>query len=532
MKVMESMELVVSIQNRESLATALDKGVGGVAAHLPRNPDSQVFSELADWRDAAREQKVKFYLTWDWLVRERELAGVPDMLAAVARLDPDALQLRDLGLVREARRRYPDLPLQAAGNFGIHNSPGVRLAATLGFSRVVVAGPISLKDLALMRRQTAMPLAVTLATGCQGYAGLCLMEEYLGVSCEACCLARPENAGTLMATLETLSGLCQLGIEAVQLQGELFAPASLARVIGLCQAVATAAPMERPRVLAAAREVVEAFGETLRMSPPAPGTPPGPPVYPLPPAQRLAQSSPRPGLLGRGRVWLEARDYAEAAALAREWREPLVLGLTSDTYAAFLREHRQWDPRRLIWRLPPAIPESALGFYQKALETLRQGGYNRFVAGDWGAVALVGAAGDQIFGDQTLGVRNSWSVAAAREFKVTRVCLPPGHRSDHWQEILAATPFGSFWSYLYRCAALAVCPGDAAALTPPENLRWMVEDGKALLCLKAPQNLHDLDPWFKQQSILPLVVALPHSPRPRGQLPPWLVPRPLARPRR
>ena len=94
---MKMMELVVSIQNRESLTTALDKGVGGVAAYVPRNPDSQVFSELADWRDAAREKNVKFYLTWDWLVRERELAGVPEMLAAVARLEPDALQLRDLG---------------------------------------------------------------------------------------------------------------------------------------------------------------------------------------------------------------------------------------------------------------------------------------------------------------------------------------------------------------------------------------------------------------------------------------------------
>ena len=532
MNSMKLVELVVSVHNRESLATALDKKVGGVAAHLPRNPDSQVFSELSEWREAARRQRVKFYLTWDWLVRERELAGVPDMLAAVARLDPDGLQLRDLGLVREARRLFPGLPLHAAANFGVHNSPGVRLAASLEFSRVGLAGPISLKDLALMRRQTDMPLTVALGTFCPGYPGLCLMEEYLGVSCEACCVARPENAGTLMASLETLSGLCQLGIEAVQLQGELYAPASLARVIGLCQAVITAAPMERPRVLAAARQVVEAFGETLHIVPPVPETPPGPPVYPLPPAQRVAQSSPRPGLLGRGRVWLEVRDAAEAAALAREWREPLVLGLNADTYAAFLQEHRQWDPRRLVWRLPPAIPESALGFYQKALETLRQGGYHRFVAGDWGAVALVGAAGDQIFGDQTLGVRNSWSVAASREFKVTRVCLPPGHRSDHWQEVLAATPFGSFWSYLYRCATLAVCPEEAAALTPPENLRWMVEDGKALLCLKAPQNLHELDPWFKQQSIQPLVVALPHSPRPRGQLPPWLVPRPQERPRR
>lgn len=526
------MELVVSIQSQESLAIALDRGAGGVAARLPRNPDSRVFSELAAWRDAARQQGGKFYLTWDWLVRERELAGVPDMLAAVARIAPEALQLRDLGLVREARRRYPDLPLQAAGNFGVHNSPGVQLAATLGFSRVVVAGPISLKDLALMRRQTAMPLAVTLTSGCQGYPNLCLMEEYLGVSCEACCLARPENAGTLMAALETFSGLCQLGIEAVQLKGESFAPASLGQVIGLYQSVAAAAPMERSRVLAAAREVAEAFGETLRFSPPPPETPSGPPVYPLPPSQRSAQSSPRPGLLGRGRIWLEARDYVEAAALAREWREPLSLALTPDNHAAFLQEHRHWDPRRLLWRLPPAIPESALAFYQKALETLSQGGYNRFLAGDWSAVALAGAAGGQVFGDQTLGVRNSWSAATAREFKVSRVCLPPGHRSDHWQEILAAAPFGSFWSYLYRCAALAVCPGEAAALTPPENLRWMVEDGKALLCLKAPQNLHELEPWFKQQSILPLVVALPHSPRPRGQLPPWLIPRPQDRPRR
>jgi collagenase-like PrtC family protease len=526
------MELTVTIQSQESLAIALDRGVGGVAARLPRNPDSRVFSELAAWRDAAREQGCKFYLTWDWLVRERELPGATEMLAAVARIGPDALQLRDLGLVREARRRYPDLPLQAAGNFGVHNSPGVQLAATLGFSRVVVAGPISLKDLALMRRQTAMPLAVTLTSGCQGYPNLCLMEEYLGVSCATCGLARPENSGMLMAALETFSGLCQLGIEAVQIRGESLAPASLAQVIGLYQSVAAASPMERPRVLASVREVVEAFGDTLEISPPPPETPPGPPVYPLPPSQRSAQSSPRPGLLGRGRIWLEARDYAEAAALAREWREPLSLALTPDNHAAFLKEHRHWDPRRLLWRLPPAIPESALAFFQKALETLSQGGYNRFIAGDWSAVALAGAAGGQVFGDQTLGVRNSWSVETGREFKVSRVCLPPGHRSDHWQEILAAAPFGSFWSYLYRCAALAVCPFEAAALTPPENLRWMVEDGKALLCLKAPQNLHDLEPWFRQQSIFPLVVALPRSPRPRGQLPPWLIPRPQDRPRR
>ena len=367
------MELVVHIQDQAALAVACEQGAGAVAVSLPRDPDARVWSELTDWQAMAREHGLKFYLVWDGLLTEGELPKVADKLEKVARLNPDGVQLRDLGLVKEARWRYPDLPLVAAGNWGAHNSPGVRLAETLGFTRVVVEGPVSLKDLALIRRQTAMPLTVSLLTGCQGYASLCLMAEYLGVSCAACCLARPENAGTLLAALETFSGLCQLGIEAVQIRGELFAPASLTRVIGLFQAVATAAPMERPKVLAAARQVVEAFGESLRMSAPPPGTCNSPAVYPLPPSQQSAASASRPQLLVRGRIWLEARDYAEAAELSQEWREPLVLTLTSDNYAAFLPEHRHWGPRRLIWRLPPAIPESSLAFYQKALDTLGGG---------------------------------------------------------------------------------------------------------------------------------------------------------------
>ncbi len=522
------MELVVHIQDQETLATALAQAVGGVAASLPRAPDSRAWPELQEWRAAARRRGVKFFLTWDWLVRQPELPGAADLLEAVAGLDPDGVQLRDLGLVREARRRYPHLTLQAAGNVGIHNSPGVRLAESLGFTRVVVAEPISLKDLALIRRQTAMPLAVTLASPCQGYPGLCLLEEYLGINCAACCLARPALIPeTLMASLETFSGLCQLDVEAVQIAGELFPPASLAQVIGLYQAVAAAAPMERPRVLAAARQVIEALGDTLRLPPPE--TSPGSLGHPPAPSHRPPA---RPGSSGRHRLWLEARDYPEAAALAREWREPLLLALTPDNYAAFLQEHRRWGPRRLIWRLPPAIPESALAFYQKALETFGQGGYNRFVAGDWGAVALAAAAGGRIYGDQTLGLRNSWSLQAARECKVTRSCLPPGQRPEHWQELLAAAPSGSFWGYLYHGATLAVCPPAAADLTPPAPLHWIAEPGKALLVLKAPVNLRDLENWFRQQAISPLVVSLPHSPRPRGQLPAWLGPPPQGPSRR
>jgi collagenase-like PrtC family protease len=521
------MELVVQIQDSETLATVLDQRVGGVAANLPRHPDSQVWSELLEWRQAARRRGLKFYLIWDWLVREGELPGMTDMLAAVARLNPDGLQLRDLGLVRQARRRHPHLPLQAAGNWGAHNTPGVRLAASLGFTRVVLERPPSLKELALMRRQTPMPLAVTLTPSCQGYASLCLLEEYLGMNCAACCLHWPEylHPNALMAALETFSGLCQLGVAAIQLRGELFPPGSLAQVIRLYQSVAEASPMVRPRVLAAAREVLEALGEKLGISPAHPPAP-----WP-PPSRPGAAPSSRPEFPGRGRLWLEARDYSEAMALSREWREPLLLLLTPDNYAPFLTDHRRWVPRRLIWRLPPTIPESALAFYQKALETLGQGGYSRFVAGDWGAVALVAAAGGRVYGDQTLGVRNSWSLQTAREFQVTRVCLPPGSRPEHWQDLLKAAPSGSFWSYLYHAAPLAVCPGATAPCPPPADFRWIPQPDQTLLCLKTPRNLRGLGAWLKQQAIFPLVVALPHSSLPWGKFPAWLRSRPQDRPK-
>ncbi|MFZ5447202.1 MAG: peptidase U32 family protein [Thermodesulfobacteriota bacterium] len=523
------MEFVVHIQDQESLAMVLEQGAGAVAVRLPRNPEAGAWSELSDWRGAAGQRGLKFYVIWDELISERELPGVAAVLAGVSRLNPDGFKVRDLGLVREARRLYPHLPLVASGNWGAYNSPGVRLAESLGFSRVVLDGPVSLKDLALIRRQTAVPLEVTLPPFCQGYAGLCLLDECLGLSCEACCLFQEKSvtSRSLMEALEIFSALCQLGVEAVQIPGELFAPASLAQVLRLFQSIVEASPVERPRVLAAVKDLLGVFGEGLVRSQLHEATLSG---YRKPVESPSRRSASRPEFPGLSRIWLEARDYAEVLALSREWREPLVISLTPDNYAAFLKEHRRWGPRKLIWRLPPAIRESSLAFYQKALETLSQGGYSRFVAGDWGAVALVRGVSGQVYGDQTLGVRNSWAVAAARELQVARVCLPPGPRPERWLELLKAAPASSFWGYLYQITPLALCQGEVPSLLPQKDLRWVPENGRAILTLKNPLDWRDRGKWFKQQGIFPLVVALPHSPMPRGQLPVWLKPRPRTAP--
>ncbi|MDP3181860.1 MAG: U32 family peptidase [Desulfobaccales bacterium] len=533
------MELVVQVQSLEALAAALKLAVGGVALKLPPRPAAGWWAEAKACQAEAQRRGIRFYLVWDGLVKEAERAWAMEALAAVASMSPEALVIRDLGLCRQARRHFPGLKLHAAENWGCLNSLGLRQAQALGFSRVVLGGLPTLKDLALMRRQSSLPLEVVLGQTCSGFSGLCLLPEYLGIDCAFCAglVSQEDNPGArLAAGFKMLAGLAQLGVEAVQVAGGFSEGEPLGQVVQLYQTVWEASPAARPQVLAAAREVLTAFKESLTAV-----------VGPEEPALREPQKTradkrgasrlqPEPELrLERRRLWLEARNYGEAVALAREWREPLVLELTPETYRAFLPEHRRWGGRRLIWRLPSVIFESALSFYRKAMETLQQGGYARFVAGDWGAVALVRQVGGEVLGDQTLGVRNSWALKTARELGVAKVCLPPGRRPEDWQELLQQGTPASFWSYVYHFPALAVWPREAApALSRRrgplgEKLRLAPEGDLIFLCKEVPEYLGSLGGWLKQHRVAPLILALPRSGLPRGQVPAWVAPEPKRR---
>jgi len=527
------MELVLQIGTPEAFSAALEVGAGAVAVRLPRNPGPDWWDEIQVWQAAARRRDVRFYLVWDWLVEQMDLPRAEDMLTRIGELPPQALVVRDVGLVREARRRYPDLPLHAAGTWGCQNSLGLGAAQTLGFDRVVLDGPLSLKDLALMRRQSQMSWAVTVPASFWGFPGLYLAQDYLGIGLAAeflkVCPSSP--APRLAAALETLAGLTQLGVEAILVGWEFTRGDSLKQVVKLYRMVWEASPAARAGVLAAALEVLATFGDLLA----ATGEKdlrdnPGPQEEKR--GKVREAKPPRPSSLWAAppkALWLEARDFPEAAALARDWRGPLVVSLTPENYGAFLPEHRRWNPRRLVWRLPAVIRESALTFYQKAMDTLRQGKYVRFIAGDWGAAALARRLGGEVYGDQTLGVRNVWAVKAARKLGVNRICLPPGDPSK-WRDLVK--PDSGFWGYLSHVPALAVWPLGTEPPLPRtlagQRLRRVVEGEMALLCKRAPDKLEDQAPGLQRQGVAPLIAALPRSGLPWNQVPAGLESRPQA----
>lgn len=536
------LELVVQVEGPQALAAALEVGVGGVALNLPRSPTPDWWSQAEACQAAARRRGIRLYLVWDRLVWEGQWAEALKSLARVAQMSPEALVIRDMGLYGAARQRYPHLKLHAAGGWGCHNSLGLHQAQALGFSRVVVAAPLGLKELALMRRQSTLPVEVVLPHFCPGFKGLCRLEEYLPNGCQTCVgsLLPPRNlAETWSAALEMLSGLPHLGVEAVQVAGVFSQGEALRQVVQLIRTLWEAPPAERSQVLAAARERLAAFGERFRGEIQAPEK--GKAGEPTPGAA-TAKSSPRQpdrglGSWPPGRLWLETRSFGEAAELAREWRQPLVVQLTPENYAAFLPQHRRWEPRRLVWRLPPVIREASLAFYHKALDTLRQAGYRRFVASDWGALKLLRHPEVEVYGDQTLGVRNSEALKTARQAGAVRVCLPPGNPKD-WQQLLAQGPKGSFWTYLCHFPALAVFPREAVAGRAPvrapwgEKLRWLTEGELVFLGRQSAEHLplESKERWLKTRQLQPLVLALPHSGLPWGQVPAWVASPPKRRP--
>jgi putative protease len=132
----------------------------------------------------AHSRDVRVYVTINTLIHDYELAGVADYLAWLYSIGADAVLVQDLGVVAMAREIAPGLSLHASTQMTLHNAAGVAWAAAQGFSRVVLARELSLRDvedIAARVRGTGIGLEV-FAHGalCYCYSGQCLLSSVIG----------------------------------------------------------------------------------------------------------------------------------------------------------------------------------------------------------------------------------------------------------------------------------------------------------------------------------------------------------------
>ena len=138
-------------------------------------------AEILAMAEYAHSRGVKLYLATNSLLKEKEIARAVETLAMLEALQPDALIIQDLGIYNLCRHHFPLLRLHASTLFGAHNSLAVQQFDNMGFSRVVLARELTLKEIGVIAKKSNVELEVFIHGAlCFSYSGLCLFSSYLG----------------------------------------------------------------------------------------------------------------------------------------------------------------------------------------------------------------------------------------------------------------------------------------------------------------------------------------------------------------
>ncbi|SDP61621.1 peptidase U32 family protein [Desulforhopalus singaporensis] len=184
---MVDIELLAPVGSLENFRVALDSGADAVYVGAPgfnaRNLARDLgMEEIGAMIAKCRSLGKKLYLAANSLILERELEQVVATLAMIDELQPDALIVQDLGLIRLVKNHFPRLRLHGSTLMTAHNSDSVRFLGDMGCDRVVLARELTLKEIETIRaRVQGVELEVFIhGAMCFSFSGLCLFSSYLG----------------------------------------------------------------------------------------------------------------------------------------------------------------------------------------------------------------------------------------------------------------------------------------------------------------------------------------------------------------
>jgi putative protease len=251
-------ELLAPAGDNTCLIAAVENGADAVYFGLQRH-NARIravnfdVAELASTMALLHRRGVRGYVTLNTLLFPGELADMESTIREVATAGVDAVIIQDLGLARLIRAVSPDLEIHASTQMSITSEEGVRLAAELGCSRVILARELSLDEIRKLRTQTEMPLEVFVHGAlCVAYSGQCLTSEALGgrsanrgECAQACrmpyeivCDGETVDLGRTLyllsprdlAAYDLIPRLIELGVSSLKIEGRLKTPEYVANI--------------------------------------------------------------------------------------------------------------------------------------------------------------------------------------------------------------------------------------------------------------------------------------------------------------
>ncbi|EDS76853.1 protease [Clostridium botulinum C str. Eklund] len=183
---MNKIELLAPAGSMESLYAAVQNGADAVylggakfsARAYASNFDEENMIKAVEY---CHLYNVKIYVTVNTAMKEDEIKEALEYVEFLYKIGVDALIIQDTGLAELIKRNFPRLELHASTQMSIHNAEGAIFLKNLGFSRIVLARELSLKEITHISKDLNIETEIFVHGAlCVSYSGQCLMSSLIG----------------------------------------------------------------------------------------------------------------------------------------------------------------------------------------------------------------------------------------------------------------------------------------------------------------------------------------------------------------
>ena len=180
------MELLAPAGTMENFMAALESGadaiyLGGKVFNARAHAANFGIDELREAVRLAHILDVSVYVTVNILIGDTELKDLEQYIKDLDSIGVDAIIVQDLAVAEIAKRVAPNIHLHGSTQMTAATLDAVRCYESLGFTRVVLARELSLKEIQHICKHCKAEIEVFVHGAlCVCYSGQCLMSSFIG----------------------------------------------------------------------------------------------------------------------------------------------------------------------------------------------------------------------------------------------------------------------------------------------------------------------------------------------------------------
>lgn len=247
---MKKVEILAPVGGDEQLRAAVANQADAVyfgassfnARRNAENFDDEAFISAVRY---CRERAVKVYVTLNTIFKDSEAEEFEKTLELIVKSGADAVILQDMGAVGMIKKCCPTLTMHASTQMAVHNVSGAKFLESMGFSRIVLARELSIKEIEKICSAVNIETEVFVhGAHCMSVSGMCYMSSMLGgrsgnrgLCAQPCRLNfktdKREYALSLkdMCLVKHVSELANAGVTSFKIEGRMKRPEYVASAV-------------------------------------------------------------------------------------------------------------------------------------------------------------------------------------------------------------------------------------------------------------------------------------------------------------